>query len=286
MYLYFKNYLFKFLFKLTNKFHYSNLSSNHSSIFLENFINFLRRVKIKFFFEKKNNLFYVEENYKKITFNNKIRGIDLYRDGISKRSEKIFSSYCLEKISFSKNDIVIDCGANYGDLNLKLSSLIEPKNYIGIEPNPSDFEMLQLNTNNKSKLINKALGNVNGKFPFYVSAIEADSSLIQPKYFSEIIHVPVIRLDKLIEELNLDKIKLLKVEAEGFEPEILEGLGHKIEICEYIAVDGGYERGKNNEQTFTDMTNYLIDKNFKMIDIYLPWCRALFLNKKLNNKNL
>ena len=154
MYSYLKNSILDFYLKLAEKFHNSRLSSNSSSIILENFVNFLRRAKSRFYYDKKNNFFYVVENQKKIFFNNKIRGIDLYRDGISKRSELIFSSYCLEKISFSKNDIVIDCGANYGDLFIKLSDLIEPENYIALEPHPLDCDILKLNVSHKSNIIN------------------------------------------------------------------------------------------------------------------------------------
>jgi hypothetical protein len=72
---------------------------------------------------------------------------------------------------------------------------------------------------------------------------------------------------------------LLKLEAEGFEPEILEGLDIMIQRCEYIAIDGGYEKGENCEQTFTSCTNYLLSNGFKIIDIYFPWFRALYKRK-------
>lgn len=57
------------------------------------------------------------------------------------------------------------------------------------------------------------------------------------------------------------------------------------QFSQYRAIDGGYERGENKEQTFTTQTNYLINNGFVMIDIFLPYCRALFLNKhfKLDN---
>ena len=48
----------------------------------------------------------------------------------------------------------------------------------------------------------------------------------------------VITLETLIKQLKLTKIKLLKVEAEGYEPEILLGAGDKINYFEYIAIDG------------------------------------------------
>tara|TARA_B110000483_G_scaffold224595_1_gene283516 strand:+ start:559 stop:960 length:402 start_codon:yes stop_codon:yes gene_type:complete len=107
-------------------------------------------------------------------------------------------------------------------------------------------------------------------------------SLNLSSIYREIINVPVIRLDKLIDELNIDKIKLLKIEAEGYDPEVLEGLGDKMRICQYIAVDGGYERVVKSEQTLKIISKHLLNNGFEMMDIYFPWCRALFVNKKQN----
>ena len=280
MFKYLKKFIYKFYVIVTNKFHSSALSSPTSSIYLENFINYLRRIKVRFIYDKNKKFFFAIEEKKKIKFINKYRGINLYRNGISNRADFVFSSYCLDKIIFNEDDIVIDCGANYGDLQLKLSNLNLPVYYIGVEPSPSDFSCLEFNVTKKFKIINKALGKTNSKMPFYLSEDEGDSSIIEPAKFKEIISVPVIRLDSLIQELSIDKIKLLKIEAEGYEPEVLEGLGEKVKICEYIAVDGGYERGKNSDQTFTAITNYLINNQFEIIDIYFPWCRALFINRK------
>jgi len=276
---YFKKFTKKFLEILIRNFHKSNFSSNSSSVKLENFIAFLCKNKIRFDYDNKEKIFTVSDGENKLNFFNKIRGIYLYRDGIVNRANFIYSSYCLDHITFSQDDIVVDCGANFGDLMLKLSNYIKPSNYIAIEPDPSCFNILKRNVSNQSILINKALGNTNSILPFYVSIEEADSSLVKPAYFTEEIKVPVIRLEQLIEKLDIKKIKLLKVEAEGYEPEILEGLGNAIKICEYIAIDGGYERGVSSEQTFTTVSNYLLNNGFEMKDIYFPWYRALFVKK-------
>jgi FkbM family methyltransferase len=171
--------------------------------------------------------------------------------------------------------MVIDCGANFGDLMLKLQHLIKPENYIAIEPNPSDFSTLKLNLPN-SKLINKALGNVDGILPFFISTERGDSSLIKPKIFDKVINVPVIRLGSLVESLNLKKIKLLKIEAEGYEPEILEGASKILDKFEYIAVNGGYERGVTCEQTLTTITNFLLRNSLKLL-IYIFHGTELYL---------
>ena len=261
-----------------NKFHNSVCGANYISVFLENCIARLRHKKQIFSYNKKDNIFEVCEGSIKRKFSNKIRGFSFYRNGIKQRGKFLFSSYCLENIIFNENDIVIDCGANFGDLFIGLENLILPSNYIAIEPNPSDFEILKLNTCN-SILINKALGNQNKILPFYVATEDGDSSLVEPRKFDKIIDISVVRLDKMIQELKIKKIKLLKIEAEGYEPEVLEGAGTMLEKCEYIAVDGGYERGPSCEQTFTIITNYLLNNGFEIKDIYFPWFRGLFIRK-------
>lgn len=270
--------IMKFISIFVEKFHKSNLSTNYLSVLLENFIGNIRARNQKFSYDKNENIFSIYEEGRERKFFNKIRGFRLYRNGIKNRGKFIFSSYCLQNITFNTNDVIIDCGANYGDLILELEKFIKPSNYIAIEPNPSDFEILKFNANN-SILINKALGNSNGVLPFYVSTERGDSSLIEPKHFDKVIDVQVVRLDALMQDLNLNKIKLLKIEAEGYEPEILKGAGEMLERCEYIAVDGGYERGIHCEQTFTTITNYLLNNNFEIKDIYFPWHRALFIKK-------
>lgn len=268
----------KFIALILKKIHRFNFTPVNLSIFIENALSFLRGKSHRYSYQKKENSFLVTEGNSKILFKNKVRGFSVYRNGINNRGNFLFSSYCLDKISFDRNDVVIDCGANYGDLMLKLKNYINVENYVALEPNPSDFEVLKLNYSN-STLINKALGKSNNILPFYVSTEQGDSSLVKPKGFSEEIEVQVVTLDSLINDLNIHKVKLLKVEAEGYEPEILEGTGSNLKKIQYVAVDGGYERGENNEQTFTNVTNFLIKSGFNILDINFSQYRALFINK-------
>ena len=74
------------------------------------------------------------------------------------------------------------------------------------------------------------------------------------------------------------------VEAEGFEPEILNGLKKYISYVEYITVDCGFERGIKQSSTIAECSNYLISRNFKMIDFDSSRIVCLFknLNVKVN----
>lgn len=276
-----KNTLKKIVLITLNATNRSSSVPNHVKVFFESLFAKLRSIKIIFRFDNKTSTFKAEQNGLIRYFTNPSRGFHLYRDGLIFRGEYLFNSYCLGNVSFSHTDVVIDCGANYGDLFIKLEKMILPQNYIAVEPNPKDFEVLKSNLPENAILINSALGNKSEIMKFYISEVGGDSSLVEPPFYEKLINIDVLRLDELIRLLNLERVKLLKLEAEGFEPEILEGLGEKIRICQYIAVDGGYERGKEMKQTLTQVTNYLFSNKFELVDIFFPWHRALFMNTDL-----
>lgn len=125
------------------------------------------------------------------------------------------------------------------------------------------------------------LSNRNGNGEFYLASQTGDSSFIKPKTGAECINVSVCTLDRLTQEVGFDRCKLLKLEAEGFEPEILEGAEKFLMICDYIAVDGGPERGEAHLITLPAIANILIKSGFELIDINGPSYRALFA--RVNN---
>jgi FkbM family methyltransferase len=275
---FFKNAVILLVNIVIAKAHSSKWMPDALSVNLENFWAMARRKKVRFKFEKGKGLC-AREDTRQLRSSNKNRGFSLYRNGIETRERFLFNSYCLQNISFTEDDVVFDCGANSGELFLSLSKLIKPENYYAFEPNPSDFKVLRTNVATESKVFNLGLGNVDAELSFYVYTEGADSSFIEPKNWTEKLTVPVVRLDSFVQENKIEVIKLLKLEAEGFEPEILEGFGDKILCCEYIALDGGHERGKKEEQTLTTCTNYLLSNGFEMFDIYFHACRALYRRK-------
>ena len=55
-----------------------------------------------------------------------------------------------------------------------------------------------------------------------------------------------------------------------------------LDKIEYIAIDGGYERGRKLEETLSNQLNFLFANNFEIIEINLNWGRALLKNKFFN----
>ena len=204
------------------------------------------------------------------------RGYSLYGKGLS--DAPIYRSIHISNQLILTKDYVVDCGANYGDLWLSLNGKIEAPRYITFEPGDLEHQAIKMNA--PSGIHNKlGLSNQNEVVRFYVNEQDADSSIVEPVSYSHCVDIKTTTLSEYLKILKIEKIKLFKLEAEGFEPEILEGASEVLNNIKYIAFDGGYERGQNQDETFSQICNFLIGNNFEMISINFNWRRALFKNK-------
>ena len=198
--------------------------------------------------------------------------------GFQKSSKSIGEAYFLDKINFKDGDVVIDCGANIGVLkNYFFINNIKIK-YFGFEPSSVEFNCLKENV--KPSLVhNIGLWNKNTELEFYISSSNGDSTIIKPLDFDKTISIQVQRLEQYIDS----DIKCLKLEAEGAEPEIIEGLGSKLNLVEYITADLGPERGIYEESTLVPVTNLLLSKGFELVEVQYPRVCALFKNNNFDS---
>ena len=130
-------------------------------------------------------------------------------------------------------------------------------NYISFEPSPSEFKGIELNCINQNNN-NFALSDTEGYFDFFLKSDCGDFSIIEPSIgFTKKIKVKTTTLFNYISQNKIEKVKLFKVEGEGFEAEILRGANNVLPKIEYIGVDGSPERGKNNETTIEYASEFL-----------------------------
>lgn len=200
-----------------------------------------------------------------------------YARGIARRAQTLGEDYLLPQVAFADGDVVVDCGANVGDLKLYFRHIGVDVEYVGIEPGPGEFAALARNVA-PSAVHNVGLWNEDGELTFYVSSKGADSSLIEPPSYDSISKVPIRRLDTLV---DYPRIKLLKIEAEGAEPEALEGSSGILDRIEYITVDAGAERGLAQESTLAPVTNFLLANGFELVALNQRRLAVLFRNKAL-----
>ena len=211
------------------------------------------------------------------------------KKGLVFSGPRIARNYSIENIIFNDSDIVVDCGANFGSLWIYLNNFKIPLIYICIEPGISEFQGLlksinsQRKTQVRSYIIKKGLASNNGKAKFYYSE-EADSSIIPYEGYTKQYQIETITLEALINDLGFQnkKIKLLKLEAEGAEPEVIIGSIKILKNIEFIAADLGPERGFNKKCTFKEVTNILLRNNFEIIDFKYPRLCILFKNNAIS----
>lgn len=134
----------------------------------------------------------------------------------------------LLKRSIQKDWVVVDIGGHIGYYTLLLSHLA--KKVYSFEPTPYTFKILRKNIKDVHKrknvvLVNAAVVNKNGYRNFYVSEVfGADNTLGQRiGEIRKVFKVKTVKLDSFFLKKE-SKIDFIKVDAQGFEPYIFDGM--------------------------------------------------------------
>ena len=222
-------------------------------------MNLLHGKDGKIYFE---NNYYVKETVDRKVFYPNRRISNIFID-YKLHIEKFYKTYCLEEIKFGDNDLVIDCGANVGELYLAFKEKNVNIRYVAFEPDKEVFKSLEKNTKDGDiDLYNLALSNKEGKQDLYTDTEGANTSL-SPFDSKSVNQIKTITLDSL----ELKNIKLMKIEAEGHEPEVLSGIGKTLKNIEYISIDHSDERGFDQDKTTVEVFNYLLRNNFEVVAV-------------------
>lgn len=221
----------------------------------------LRGIDTRIHFDPASRVFRARSKQYTLSFRHEAQAYYACKRGIGKRIESLGATYFLPQIPFAAGDLVVDCGANVGELKYWFVEQGLAIEYIGIEPSPLEFRCVEENVA-PSQAHNVGLWDRDGELDFYLSSQMADSSLIEPPEYDEIIRVPTRRLDQL---LPGRRIRLLKLEAEGAEPEAIAGAEALLDRIDYISADLGFERGVGQTSTLAEVTNFLLARGFEIV---------------------
>jgi FkbM family methyltransferase len=162
-------------------------------------------------------------------------------------------------------DVLIDVGANIGEVSYYANHLGVAR-IIAVDPDPIAGECLEFNLRDTNVEIDlRALGEANGEVTFYSQSHSADSSLFKPEGKSKAMKVQSLTLDDFLIEKAVTGDVLLKMDAEGFEPEILRSGLIALEKINWVAIDAGAERGK--ETTVKEVFEILSLSGFEAINV-------------------
>ncbi len=200
----------------------------------------------------------------------------LYIHGIRQRIGKLAGDYHLTQIEAGPSGLLIDCGANIGELGVWARE--QRLEYVPFEPEPLEAACCDLN-NPGTRTRRYALWSEAANLPFYSMPETADSSLIFSGGTPRTSTVKAVTLDSTIDGSHLRQVPgavILKVEAEGAEPEVLKGASNTLTHVDYVSVDCGPERGTAKAHTLVEVANFLADCSFKLLQVHPRRTTSLF----------
>ncbi len=181
---------------------------------------------------------------------------------------------------------LIDVGAHHGETIKLFNAGFIIKLIISFEPSLKNYEILiKKNKNLKNlKMFNIGLG-VEKKEIEFTDHFETQSSTItkinrDSKYFKKknfflnplnikkqmnLIKIQIDRLDNIFDKLGISKVDILKIDTEGYDFNVIKGLGEKIKNVQFIYFEHHFHDMLKKNYTLSDINNYLIQKNFKKV---------------------
>ena len=240
---------------------------------------------INIFFSKDGKLIFENGRYVKIIENKNVAVYPNKRvlrvvKNFKYQLDLLYDSYLLNSIDIQNDDVIVDCGANVGELFLAVKEKNLDVTYMGFEPDKETYECLKLNVKNEKNIVhNIGLSNIDGSNNFYIDNEGGNSSFVDFGT-SESIKVDT----KTLDSFNIkENIKLFKIDAEGYEPEVLSGSKNTLKKTAFVSVDFGSERGANQNNTMVDVNNLLLQVGFELIELNDFRMIGLYKNKNYEN---
>ena len=192
------------------------------------------------------------------------------------QQKKIISFF--KKQSFNKL-VLFDVGAHHGETVFLFKKNFQINKIYCFEASEENFNKLKKNIKNNKldnicELNNFAAGDVKKNF-FLNQTIESSSSTINQKMrilnikkvkdFYKKTVIEMIKLSDYISNKNIKSIDILKIDTEGYELKVLEGLGPLHKLVKFVYFEHHYDDMINKKYTFSDINCLLLKYNFKKV---------------------
>ena len=136
--------------------------------------------------------------------------------------------YGFKKINFQDGDTVLDIGANIGCVSIFIAKMNPKVKIYAFEAHPTNYQSLLTNIriNGVKNVIpvNKAVYNKTGeKLSISLDEENTGASSCFTVRGEDIFEVDTISLDDILVEYEINELKMLKIDCEGAEFDIIEG---------------------------------------------------------------
>lgn len=244
-------------------------------------VNELCRFLVFRYISKKNQEYASKRGQRMALYANDHIGLSIYIDGIYEKEEinDVINLMSILKIDTSKG-VAIDIGANIGNHTIIFSKIF---GYVfSFEPNPFTFQILNFNSQFllNVKTFNFGLSDKNEKLELFedISNYGA-SSAVYKKSESRSTTIEVRSLDSM--EENFSNLKLMKIDVEGMEYDVLRGAKNIIEKNKPIIL---FEQHMTDfDENESNSIRFLRDLDYEICWVNLanstkPWVVRRILN--------
>lgn len=201
------------------------------------------------------------------------------------------------KRTFDNAKIILDVGAYVGEVSIELNKWFPMAKIYAFEPVKESFEKLQKSTQILKNILsfNIALGDKNQTTVIPIYSCGTINTLKDAQY-DEVAkltqEIKVFRLDEFLSENKITGvIDILKIDVEGYEFEVLNGVGDYLQNIKFIVTEVGYQR-TTTKTHFSDMDIFMESNNFELFNIYdlmptynnrtkLSYSNNVYINKRL-----
>jgi FkbM family methyltransferase len=198
---------------------------------------------------------------------------------------------------------VIDVGANIGQFAIACAKIFPDATVHSFEPVPECVARLRHNTEKlpKVRVHAVALGERAGRIVLNVNSFRQSSSILR---LAEIhraafpdarevaaIEVPLSTLDREMKGVPLDAPALLKLDVQGYEPQVLKGASETLRKMDYVLLESSFRPMYEGENTFLPMVQVMERQGFAFLrpagwlsdprSREILQCDALFVNQNI-----
>jgi FkbM family methyltransferase len=167
---------------------------------------------------------------------------------------------------------ILDVGANDGVSAIKFLDAFPTATIHSFEPVTKTFDILRRNVARHKEIYchQLALGAKPGVAQIYLTEHSTMSSLVRPDTPLGEESVRITTVDDFAVEHHIERIDLLKVDAEGFDLEVLHGAERMLQAGDvaFVLAEVGFHRGDDRHVLFDDVRDFLVPKGFAVFGFY------------------
>tara|TARA_B100001057_G_scaffold500057_1_gene613218 strand:- start:5177 stop:5881 length:705 start_codon:yes stop_codon:yes gene_type:complete len=170
-----------------------------------------------------------------------------------------------------KPNYIVDVGCGHGEWTKKMMKYFYKSNFLLFDANEDNKEKLEelKNKNNNISYKITLLSDDNKDYKFYKMGYGSSIYEEQTSHKRKVQNIKSIRLiDVLPEELKKSKNNMIKLDVQGAELKILNGLNELINKFEIIILETSLHGYNKNAPLFNEVLNFMINKNYKLYDLF------------------